>query len=110
MAHLSPNPDAPVEASYAKREPIRSADQEGLRGLFPACKEPLSPKIEHFLNRLREVSPDAEIQAERMLETNPTLQSEYLRLAHAYLRLAQQAERNLHTDEPPVRAEGAGPH
>jgi hypothetical protein len=91
------------QASYAKREPIRSACREGLRGLFPACKEPLPPKIEQLLNRLREVFPDAEIQAEGMLETNPTLQSEYLRLAHAYLRLAQQAERNSHT-------EGAGPH
>ena len=49
------------QANYAKREPIRSAYEEGLeglRGLFPACKEPLPPKIEQLLNRLREISPD----------------------------------------------------
>ena len=41
------------QGSYAKGEPIRSAYEEGLRSLFPACKEPLPPKIEQLLNRLR---------------------------------------------------------
>jgi hypothetical protein len=53
------------QANYAKREPIRfayppirSAYEKGLRGVFPACKEPLPPKIEQLMNRLREVTSD----------------------------------------------------
>jgi hypothetical protein len=46
------------QGSYAKREPIRSAYEEGLRSLFSACKERLPPKIEQLLNRLRDIPPD----------------------------------------------------
>jgi hypothetical protein len=45
-------------AGDVKREPILSAYQQGLRGLFPACEQPLPPNIEQLLNRLREVTPD----------------------------------------------------
>lgn len=46
----------------------------------------------------------AELQAQGRIETNSRLQVEFFQLAHAYLRLADQAERNSHADivyEPP---------
>jgi hypothetical protein len=54
----------------------------------------------------------AELIAKAHRETNRTLFSECVRLAHAYLLLAEQADRNAHTDivyETPPRREPAQP-
>jgi hypothetical protein len=48
----------------------------------------------------------AHLRALARLEAKSTLGREYDRLGRAYVRLAEQAERNSHTDvvyEPPVR-------
>ena len=48
----------------------------------------------------------AHLRALARLETKSALGREYDRLARAYVRLAEQAERNSHTDvvyEPPLR-------
>jgi hypothetical protein len=39
---------------YDAREPVRSTFAAGLRDMFAACHDPLPPKMEELIRRLRE--------------------------------------------------------